>query len=139
MKQLTIILGFMLIGAMLLTEVHSLLYKLNPALADKQMNLFIKKHSFPISIEWYVKMTFDSLYIIVLSFVGAKASYRYSFKLYLIFCICFLYGCFDLFMFWYNYKDIPAMFWGIIIAASTGIFFLIIPMKNWKGKYKSMN
>src|SRR5690349_18916603 len=53
MKRLTIILGSMLIGALLLTEAHSLLYKLNPSLADKQMNLFIKKHSFPISLEWY--------------------------------------------------------------------------------------
>jgi hypothetical protein len=138
MKNLSIQLGVLLIVALLLTEAHSLLYRLNPKLADRELNLFIKKHSFPLSLEWYVKQTMDSFYIIILSFVGAKASYQYSFKLYCIFSICFMYGLFDLFMFWYNYKDIHTMFWGIVIAASLSIFLLIVPIKNWKGKYKSL-
>lgn len=138
MKKSIIAWGCLIIFGLILGEAHSILYQLNPELANTQLNLFIIKHRFPISLAWYIKNTCDSLLLILVFFVAAKISYQYSFKLFLIFCVCFVYGMGDLFLFWLNYKSEPYSFWLLVASVCTAISFLIFAKEKRQSIYKSL-
>jgi hypothetical protein len=135
MRKLTVLLGVMIIIGLLLTEAHSLLRVINPKLASTKVDLYIKKgFSYPITINWLIKFNLDSLYIIIVAFAGAKISYQYSHKLFLIFWVLFGYGCADLCLMWWDYKSSYATFWVIVLAASLCVVFLIFHIKTCKNK-----
>lgn len=137
MKRLTTTIGILLIVGLFLTEAHSILYIIAPDIANEPVNVFIDPPSFQISLEWVVLNICQSLYIICLAFAGAKASIYFSSKLFRIMCVAFCYGVVDLFMFFYNYKREPYMFYVLVAACISSIVFLIMPEKK-KSKYKSL-
>jgi hypothetical protein len=139
MKRRIIILGILIIVAFSLSEAHSILREINQKLAYTEMDLFIKKDfHYSIILEWYIKTTFDDFLFISAMFAAAHACYQYSYKLFLIFCVLFGYGCMDLFLFWYNYKIDNKIFWVGSICFILFILFLVLPIENRTTKYRSL-
>jgi len=99
-----------------------------------------------LSILWYVKMVEDSLLLVVLLFAGACQSYsrnyktylewqRYSMRLYIIWGVYFVYHCFDMISFLYNYKTgyvsyIIALSLCSIVALFVGFYRVKIFLKD---------
>lgn len=108
----------LLIGSHLLTELHTLIYWLDPQSQFNYVDNWFLKPGFRVdklNVLWYFKMIEDLLLIAAILFAAASQSYsisysrylewqRYSLRLYIIWCIYFAYHCFDLLSFFYNYK-----------------------------------
>lgn len=86
---------------------------------------------------WYMKMNFDTMLEIVLSFVSAAISIRYSYKLFCIMSLVFIYLVIDLFAFWYNYKSFVPMYWVLLVFIIASVLILIFVKEKKKGIYIS--
>lgn len=108
----------LLIVGHLLTELHSFIYWLDPKSQYYFVDDWFLKSGFKVkklNILWYLKMTEDILLVGSILFAGACQAFsrdyktylewqRYSFRLYVIWCIYFAYHIFDFLMLFYNYK-----------------------------------
>ena len=116
-----------LIIAHLLTELHSLVYALNPKTAETEVDLFLSpSFQFKLSIQWYLKMMFDDVLVVVLCFLLANAWKNYSRALYWIATIYAYYHIIDLYLFYWNYKRTVAVYWFMGLAAAIAIIILCI-------------
>lgn len=119
----------LLVGSHLLTELHTFIMWVNPSAITTYVDGWFIKPGFSVyrlSVLWYFKMIEDGLLIISILFAGACQScctnygtylqwQRYSFRLYSIWIVYFLYHVFDLIMFMYDYKT---TYWLYIVALS---------------------
>lgn len=108
----------LLVASHLLTELHTFIMWASPKTIDTYVDNWFIKPGFTVShlsVLWYFKMMEDSLLVASILFSAACQSYcmkyetylqwqRYSFKLYIIWLIYFMYHLFDIIMFMYNYK-----------------------------------
>lgn len=118
MKNRYISIVALLIIGHILTELHTVIMWANPKSVTCYVGDWFLKPRFTVpdlSILWYTKMIEDSLLLVVLLFAGACQAYarnyktylewqRFSIRLYLIWGIYFIYHCFDMISFLYNYK-----------------------------------
>lgn len=118
---------FLLIIGHLATELHSALYWLNPKLATTLVDDWFVSPPTDLkglSFLWYTKMVEDSFVFVAILLAGTCQAYsrtyttymewqRYSFRLYVIWCIYFGYHIFDFVMFFYNYKT---SYWLYMVA-----------------------
>lgn len=118
MKKRYYTIVILLVASHLLTELHTVIMWICPQTISMYVGNWFLKPGFSIdhlSILWYFKMMEDSLLLAAVMFAGACQSHcnnyeaylqwqRYSFRLYVIWLIYFLYHLFDLTMFMYNYK-----------------------------------
>lgn len=139
MKRLSIILGIGIIVSLIATEFHSMLYLCSPKVAGRDIDLFVSpKYKMQLPVQWYMKMTFDDLFVIVLSFSAAAATYRYSYRIFLIFCCVFAYKVTDMILFWWDYKTSYTVYYMLVFAVILLILFLILPIEKKRSNYKSM-
>lgn len=141
MKVKILLIGIVLIVAHLLTELHSVVYALDPKAANSEVDLFLSpQFQFKLSVQWYLKMMFDDLLVVVISFIAAHFARDHSYVLFWILTIFAYYHIIDLFLFFWNYKRTVAVYWFLGAASTTGVVLLFIrklyPPKG--GKVKSM-
>lgn len=138
MKRFTIIIACMVLIALVLTESHSVLYAVKKSIAEKKLDLFLSPtYKRDLQVMWYMKMNFDTMLEIVLSFVSAAISIRYSYKLFCIMSLVFIYLVIDLFAFWYNYKSFVPMYWVLLVFIIASVLILIFVKEKKKGIYIS--
>jgi len=108
----------LVVAGHIFTELHTLLYWVNPDTAKCYVNELFIKPGFKVeglNVLWFMKMLEDALFITGILAAGAIQAYsrnyqqylewqRYSFRLYTIWCIYFVYHFFDTFMLFYDYK-----------------------------------
>lgn len=139
MKRRIIALSVLVIISLALTELHSVFYHYRPKLARMQVDLFWSPtYHRNLTLQWFCKMTFDTVFKITAFFSAAMVSARYSLKLTMVFLVVFLYCVIDLFLFWYNYSSGVAMYWIMLGAAVLAVLLILLPLKEPSGKYKSM-
>lgn len=140
MKKVAIIVSVLLIVGHLLTEIPSIISRANKEwwqAMQKKVDLFYA-YDMEMELFWYFKMSADDFLFSVTFFSMAWVSKRYSFRLFLIFGVFFLYHFFDGLMFWYNYKTSHWLYWTFLAAVILTISFLILPVEKLRSKYKSM-
>lgn len=139
MKRFAVTIGTVLVISLVLTEAHSVLRLINSQLAGESVDLFISPgYQMKLPVQWYLKMTFDDLLLAVVCFVSAVAVYKYSYRLFLLFCIVFGYKVFDMILFWWNYKSSYLTYYGLITVCVIWIILTILPVEKDRGIYKSM-
>lgn len=130
--------ALIILVALALTEAHSVLYAINPTLAKTKVDIFWSdSYQRELTVQWYLKFTFDKFFMICAFFSATMISMRYSFKLASVFFIVMAYWYVDLFLFWYNYNSGVKMYWVMVSVLILSIIFLVLPDKK-TGKYKSM-
>jgi hypothetical protein len=134
MKRLTIILCVLLIVGHLLTELGSVLYLINRPKSWRIDPFLSPWYEFPggqgIDVYWWIKWVTDDLLWCITFFTLAKVSYQFSFRLFLVACIFFLYHVIDSFMLWWNYKTSYWLYWVMIAAVILTIISLFMPEKK---------
>jgi hypothetical protein len=111
-----------------------------PAINTEERDMFLS-HSFhqKMILAWYCKFTMDDALYIIIFYVLAKATYKYSFRLFMVSVVFFVYHCIDLFAFWWNYKQSHYFYWVLLLACGVGIAGLIYPFKEERiAKFKSL-
>lgn len=128
----------LLTGSHLLTELHTFMMWLNPKTETLYVDGWFLRRGFTVdhlSILWYFKMIEDGLLTASILFCGACQSYcsnyetylqwqRYSFRLYIIWIIYFLYHVFDLIMFMYNYKTSYGLYIVVLCFSTSAALFV---------------
>lgn len=124
----------LLIVGHLFTEVHTFIRWVKPETVTVYVdNWFIKPKFtvFELTILWYSKIIEDCLLVMALLVAGACQAFsrnynsylewqRYSFRLYILWCIYFLYHIFDTLSFFYNYKS-SHLLYVIVLILATGM------------------
>lgn len=125
-KAKVIILSLMLIIGHGLTELHSIVYALDPTLADTEMDLFLDpSFKFDLSFQWYVKMFMDGFLNLLMMFIIAQLARDYSKVLFWVAVVYALYHILDLFMFVWNYKRTVGVYWSLIGVSTIGLTLLL--------------
>lgn len=116
----------------ILTEVHSILYKINPNLANRLLYHVFLDQSYlqPISVEWYLKQLFDMLLVVLILFCSILSQKSPSFNLVCIFGIYFLYNILDITFFAWNYKHGFIKYWILLCVSAISVYFILFPIKN---------
>lgn len=91
-----------------------------------------------INLYWYIKYLTDDFLWCVTFFVMAQIAKMYSFRIFLVACIFFVYHIFDLVMCVWNFKSYHWLYAGVYVAAGFSIIALFIPEKR-QGILKSIN
>jgi hypothetical protein len=130
--------ALIILVALALTEAHSVLYAIDPTLAKTKVDMFwSNSYHRELTVQWYLKFTFDKFFMVCAFFSATMVSMRYSLKLSLVFFTVLLYWYIDLILFWYNYNSSVKTYWVMIIVLVVAVIFLILPERK-TGKYKSM-
>jgi hypothetical protein len=135
----------LLIVGHLFTELHTIIMWVEPASVKYWVGDWFIKPKFEVkdlNILWFSKMVEDSFLYVVLLFAGACQAYshnyktylgwqRYSMRLYIIWGIYFLYHCFDMLQFLYDYKTNYSLY-AIMISMCTiaALFVGFYKVKN---------
>jgi len=139
MNRFIKMISIMVLVALALTESHSVLRAIDKDAAEQKYDLFISnRYERELQVQWYLKMTFDTVMMIVLSFVAAAVSYRVSFKLFMVLSVVCLYHIVDLYAFWYNYKSSVPMYWVLLCVVIVLIIYLIWGKEKQQAIIKSM-
>lgn len=136
MKSFKIFLCVLLIAGHWSTELGAWLERRNSPEIKYVKPWLSNSYSFPerqgepdnhISLYWWVTYNcLDILWCIVF-FVMARLAFMYSFQLFLVSCIFFLYHCFDYFMLWYNFKSWGWSYKIAHVATFLAVVSLFIP------------
>jgi len=138
----------LLIGAHLLTELHTLIMWASPKSVNYIVSGWFIKPGFSVpdlNILWYFKMIEDGMLLTSILYAGACQAYsinyenylqwqRYSFRLYLVWLIYFAYHVFDLSMFIYNYKTSYILYMCVLTVST--ISAMLIGFSNKKHIFK---
>jgi len=139
MKRFSIILGVGVIVGLVFTEAHSLFRLISPATAGKSVDLFISpSFHMQLPFQWYLKMTFDDLFVAIIAFAAAVVLVRYSFKMFSLFGLVFIYKAIDMLLFWWNYKSSYATYYILISVIVAWIILIIFHKDKNQSLYKSM-
>jgi hypothetical protein len=137
MRRLVIVLCLLLIFGHVLTEVASVLTRIWPEAMNQKVNLFWRG-GFDMELYWYIKMSADDLLFTISFFVMSKIAYQYSFRLFLVCVVFFVYHLIDSLMFWYDFKTSHWFYWTMIVSVICTVMFLILPVEKIRSKYKSL-
>lgn len=136
-KRYYTIVALLIVGH-LLTELHSFIYWIaNDSQYEYVDNWFLKP-GFKVdklNVLWYFKMVEDTLLLGGVLFAGACQAFsrnyktylewqRYSFRLYVIWCIYFAYHIFDFIMFFYNYKTSYWLYLVVLLLCTISASFV---------------
>jgi len=130
----------LLIGGHLITELHTVLFWVNPQLEFYFVDHWFLKPDYKVdnmNVLWYSKMIEDLLLLCSLFFAGASQAFsrnyssylewqRYSFRLYGIWCVYFFYHVFDMWMFFYNYKTSYVLYIIVLLLSTALAMFIAI-------------
>lgn len=129
MKRFILVIALLLIFGHILLEAGALyqIYKDYETIKVKPF-LSARYHWYDpegISVYHWLQMNCIEFLWCTTFFVLARVSYKYSYKLFLICCVFFLYHVVDYFLLWYDYKTSYLFYWflnGAIIAAVGALF-----------------
>lgn len=144
MRKLTIFLCILLIAGHLLTETGTVAW-----LLDRSNYKLSHIHPFlspyytwydpkGIDFYWWLKYVTTDLLFCIVFFVLAKVAAQYSFKLFLIGLIWFLYHVFDFVMLLWNFKTSYWLYAVTYVAISACIVCLFLSERK-QGVVKSLN
>lgn len=134
MKTFTIIICILLIFGHLLLESGALLQKYNdyrPVYIDPFRSPYYHWYDEKgISIYHWIQLNCIEFLWCTTFFVLAKVALRYSFRLFLIGGIFFLYHAVDWLMMWWDYKTSSLFYWFLNGAIILSIIVLFVPEKK---------
>lgn len=134
MKTFTIIICILLIFGHLLLESGALLQRYNdfrPVYIDPFLSPSYKWYDEKgISAYWWIQNNCVEFLWCVTFFVLAKVAYQYSFRLFLVGCVFFLYHVIDWFMMWWDYKTSNLFYYFLNGAIILAILSLFVPEKR---------
>lgn len=141
MKKFTVIICVFLIFGHLMLEAGAAYQKLNDY-KPLHINPFLSgSYEFydkkGISAYWWLQLNCIEFLWCTTFFILAKIAYQYSFRLFLVGFIFFLYHLIDWFMLWYDYKTSVLFYWFLNTAVVIAIIVLFLPDKK-QAVYKSM-
>lgn len=146
MKSRYITIVILLVVGHLLTELHTIIMWAYPESVTYYVGdwFFMSNFNVPdLSILWYSKMLEDSFVLSAILFAGACQSHsrnyktylewqRYSIRLYVIWCIYFMYHLFDTISFLVNYKTTYWLYVVVLgICTSLALFVGFYRSKNY--------
>lgn len=129
MKKLTFLLVTILVFGHLQLEFASILGFLFPELQWLEIQPFIASTE-KIYILWYIKFMCDDTLWIFVMFLVCKLAYQYSFRLFRVSCVFFVYRLFDLFMLTYNFKRSYWVYWVLLGACIIAVALIAYPEKK---------
>lgn len=134
MKGLTIISTLLLGLGHLLTEAGSLSWITSdrkPVYVHPFLSPYYKWYDPKgIDVHWFIKYVTTDLLFCMTFFVLTKIAYRFSFRLFLIGFVWFLYHCLDLFMLWWDFKTSYWLYLAVYVAIIATIISLFVPDKK---------
>lgn len=140
MKRTMTICAWLLIVGHLLTEVHSIMYLVDPKTSEKEVDWFWSPtFRMNLSLLWYVKMAADNVLLIATFYVMSVIASFFSRTLFLISCVFFAYHVLDAFMFFWNFKRTEWVYWVLLAAVTACAGLLARKSGNIFYNYKSMN
>lgn len=120
-----------IVVALTLTEVHSVVDGIWPVFAQRKIDLFASPDfHMTLTVQWYLKFTFEDMFLIVLSFTAAKIALKYSRKLCVVLHVIFFYQVIDLVLFYWNYKSSFQAYWLLLFTVILCIFLILRPEKK---------
>lgn len=134
--KLVIAMCALLIFGHLLTEASTLLEYFFPDVANQKVNPWLdKSYVFygdkeGIPLKWFIKYLTDDVLWVIVFFCLSVIGYQYSYRMFLVGCVFFVYHLFDTFMLLYNYKTFKWLHWAWIIAVIVSIIFVLLPEKK---------
>jgi hypothetical protein len=129
------ILTVVLIISHLLTELHSFLRVwLLPNIDNIKLSTFLEPgFVYPLALSWWIKQPADTLLNIsaFICFAVSTISRRApSYSFFIIICIFLVYHVWDMFAFFYNYKQTYGVFWMLLISCSVSAYLIAFPVKD---------
>src|ERR1700722_3454122 len=77
MRRTTIIVGIILVIGHVLTETHSILWRIDPSINYKMVKIFIDKSQPAISVHWAIKIIMDSFLDVLLMAILSTLAFKY--------------------------------------------------------------
>lgn len=147
MKKLKIFLCVLLIAGHWFTELGALLWRYYKPEVIYIKPFLSRSYVFPsygdappghISLFWYCTYLSTDVLWCITFFVMAKIAKQYSFQLFMVASLFFLYHVFDTFMFLYNFKSYTWLYILVHITAALALVAMFIPDKK-QAIFKSLN
>lgn len=134
--------ALLLIIAGCLNQLAPFMEWLQPSLTSERVHPFIN-YTWPhdaegIPILWWVKYCTDDFQWVLTMFVLTKVAAKYSFRMFQVAGVWFMYHVFDSFMLWYNYRQSNWLYWVVLLAIVVSTVLVFLPERR-TGQVKSMN
>jgi hypothetical protein len=135
-RKFSIFIAALLIVGHLSLEFGELLEHVFPRIADMRIDPFFdKSYVFPVApgqppgipLKWWIYyVTNDFLWVLVM-FALCIVSGQYSYRLFRVCAVFFIYHIADHFLMWYNYRSTHAVYWLMAVAYIAAVVMLFIP------------
>lgn len=117
-------------------ETSEVLAKVWPGFSSVKVKPFIN-YQWPhdaegIPLDWWVKYCTDSMLFVIVFFVLCRVAMEYSYRLFRVSAILFVYHLFDHFMLWYNYRTSHWAYWVFIVAVVACVVAMFLPDRRGK-------
>lgn len=135
MRRYTLFIAVLLIAGHLSLEFGELLEKLFPEYAEMRIDPFWdSSYEFPggqgIPLKWWVYYVSNDFLWVVVMFALTIVSGQYSFRLFRVCFIFFLYHIFDHLLMWYNYRSTHWVYWLMGIFYTAAVISMFFPEKK---------
>lgn len=135
MKRFAVTLSVLIIAGHLLTEASEISENVFPYLKKVYIHPFIDPdYKFPypqgVNILWWIYYCTNDFLWIVTFFVSAMIAAKYSFRLFRVCVVFFIYHVVDHFMLWYNYKTGHVVYWLMGAAFTGAIISMFLPERK---------
>jgi|ERR1700722_1000620 len=134
MRRTTIIVGIILVIGHVLTETHSILWRIDPSINYKMVKIFIDKSQPAISVHWAIKIIMDSFLDVLLMAILSTLAFKYVSVPLGIICFGYtVYHALDIYFFIFNNKSTPELYWACIILTAMNTLIILLT------KYKKLH
>lgn len=137
MKKQLIWISIVLLVSHLLLETSEIIERIWPSLKSMYVYPVISSSFQPewytksgINILWWVKYNSDDIVWCISYLTMARIAFEYSFRLFLIIGLFFLYHVADTLMLWWNFKSYHWFYWIVIGIIIVSVIIIIYPVKN---------
>lgn len=146
MKRKLIWVSIVLIVSHIILELSEIVEKIWPSLA----NLYIwpvRSSSFApkwyvengINYLWWLKYNCDDAVWCISFLTMARIAYEFSFRLFLIVGLFFIYHVIDIILLWWSFKTSHWIYWVLIGIIIISVVIIIYPIKNKTAILKQFN
>ncbi len=143
MKKQLIWISIILIGSHIILEASEIMERIWPSL--KEIYIYpVKSSDFKpkwyvengINILWWLKYNCDDLVWCISYLTMARIAFKYSFRLFLIIGLFFIYHIADTLLLWWNFKSAHWFYWALLCVIAISIVIIVYPVRNKQGIIK---
>lgn len=146
MKRKIIWVSIVLILSHLLLELSEIMERIWPHLATVYIKPIISSSFTPdwyvnngFNYLWWVKYNCDDLVWCISFLTMARIAYEFSFRLFCIVGMFFIYHVLDIIMLWWDYKTSHWMYWLLNVIIIISVVIILYPIKNKTAILKQFN